>query len=74
MRLFNNEPHLVEKIYGGDDQVFSSLYEKYSDRFFGYFFAKCSVEKFGNRRMYKFNDSDAYLDDLYQNSLPSLTL
>lgn len=27
MRLFNNEPHLVEKIYGGDDQAFSSLYE-----------------------------------------------
>lgn len=69
MRLFNNEPHLVEKIYGGDDQAFSSLYEKYRDRFYGYFFAKCSEERFGNRRMYKFNDSDAYLDDLYQNSL-----
>lgn len=72
MRLFNNEPHLVEKIYGGDDQAFSSLYEKYRDRFYGYFFAKCSEERFGNRRMYKFNDSDAYLSDLYQNSLIKL--
>lgn len=68
MRLFNNEPHLVEKIYRGDDQAFASLYEKYRDRFFGYFFAKCSEERFGNRR----NDSDAYLADLYQNSLIKL--
>ena len=72
MRLFNNEPHLVEKIYRGDDQAFASLYEKYRDRFFGYFFAKCSEESFGNRRMYKLNDSDAYLADLYQNSLIKL--
>ena len=72
MRLFNNEPRLVEKIYRGDDQAFSSLYEKNRDRFFGYFFAKCSEERFGNRRMYKFNDSDAYLSDLYQNSLIKL--
>ena len=68
MRLFNNEPHLVEKIYRGDDQAFASLYEKYRDRFFGYFFAKYSEERFGNRR----NDSDAYLADLYQNSLIKL--
>lgn len=72
MRLFNNEPHLVERIYSGDDHAFSSLYERYRDKFFGYFFAKCSEEKFGNRRMFKFNDSDAYLHDLYQNSLIKL--
>ncbi len=72
MRLFNNEPHLVERIYGGDDLAFSSLYEKYRDKFFGYFFARCSEEKYGNRRMYKLNDSGYYLDELYQNSLIKL--
>ncbi len=68
MPLFNKEPHLVEKIYKGDDQAFSSLYEKYRDKFFGFFRARCKEEAFGNRRMYRFHDGGAYLDDLYQNS------
>ena len=72
MPLFNNEPNIVKRIYGGDDQAFSSLYEKYRDKFFRYFIAKCTEEKFGNRRMYRFNDSGAFLDDLYQNSLIKL--
>lgn len=72
MSLFNNEHHLVEKIYGGDDQAFASLYKKYRGRFFGFFSAKCSTERFGKRRMYRFNDNGAYLDDLYQNALLKL--
>ena len=68
MPLFNKEPHLVERIFEGDDQAFASLYEKYRDKFFGCFKKRCSEEQFGNRRFYRFNDLGSCLDDLYQNS------
>ena len=68
MPLFNKEPHLVERIFEGDDQAFASMYEKYRDKFFGCFKKRCSEEQFGNRRLYRFNDWGSYLDDLYQNS------
>ena len=68
MRLFNNDPRIVERIYEGDDQTFTSLYEKYRDKFFAFFRARCSEERFGNRSLYRFLDGDAYLDDLYQKS------
>ena len=68
MPLFNREPHLVERIYKGDSQAFTSLYEKYRGEFFGYFGRQYSEQPFGNRRLISFNDGGAYLDDLYQNS------
>ena len=68
MPLLNKEPHLIEKIQGGDDQAFSALYEKFRNKFFGFFRVRCNEEAFENRRMYRFHDGGAYLDDLYQNS------
>lgn len=68
MRLFNNDPRIVERIYEGDDQTFTSLYEKYRDKFFAFFRARCEEEKIGNRSLYRFLDGAAYLDDLYQKS------
>lgn len=68
MLLFNNEPHLVEKIYEGNDQAFSSLYEKYRAKFFGYFKGLCDEERFANQTMMRFKQGGLYLDDLYQQS------
>ena len=68
MSLFNNEPHIVERIYEGDDQAFSSLYEKYRDKFFGFFRSLCSEQMFGNQQMFRFKEGGEYLDDLYQTS------
>lgn len=72
MPLFDNEPHIIETIYAGDNQAFASLYEKYREDFFRFFYARCSEERSGNRRRYRFNDCGAYLDELYQNSLLKL--
>lgn len=68
MPLFNREPHLIERIFEGDDQAFSSLYEKYRDKFFGFFRSRCSEQIVANHVMYRFQESGDYLDDLYQNS------
>ena len=69
MPLFiNREPRLVEKIYAGDRQAFTSLYEKCRDEFFGYFGRKYSEKPYGNKRLISCDNGGAYLDDLYQNS------
>lgn len=68
MALFNNEPHLVEKIYEGNDRAFASLYEKYRGKFYGYFGNLFNEEHLGNQSMMRFKEGGFYLDDLYQQS------
>lgn len=68
MVLFNNEPHLVEKIYEGNDRAFASLYERYRKKFYGYFGNLFNEERFGNQSMMRFKEGGFYLDDLYQQS------
>lgn len=53
----NNEPRLVERIYEGDNRAFSTLYEKYRPKFFGYFKGTLYVGR-----------TEEQLADLYQNS------
>lgn len=53
----NNEPRLIERIYEGDNRAFSTLYEKYRPKFFGYFQGSFSGE-----------EKNEQIADLYQNS------
>ena len=68
MRLFNNEPRIVERIHDGDDKAFGSLYERFRDRFFAHFYSLYPAGSFGNRRLINFADGGIFLDELYQNS------
>ncbi len=53
----NNEPRLIERIYEGDNRAFSTLYEKYRPKFFGYFQTSFSGA-----------EKNEQIADLYQNS------
>lgn len=72
MRLFKNDTYFVEKIYAGEDQAFTTLYEKCRGKFYGHFRAQYSEDKFGNKSIIRYCEGGAYLDDLYQNTLLKL--
>lgn len=64
----NNEARLIERVYEGENQAFTTLYEKFRAMFYRYFNNKYSMEKsIGNSRC-RFMDGNLYLDDLYQTS------